>query len=73
MTTPLPTAPGCGCNEIKGKVDRLVTLVEHLAARVELALDDLLRQHESHRRVPELVARVEALEARVQGNGEVCE
>lgn len=63
---------GCGCNEIRGKMDRLVELVEHLTARVELALDDLLQQHESHRRVPELVARVEALEVRAArtGNGE---
>jgi hypothetical protein len=51
--------------DLHAKVDRLILLVEHLGARVELALDDLLAQHETHRRVPELEARVAALEARV--------
>lgn len=55
---------------LEQKVDKVLALVEHLAARVELAIDDLLAQHETHRRVPELEARVAALEARVAANGE---
>ena len=60
---------GCGCHGVKDRVQRLVELVEHLTARVELALDDLLAQHESHRKVPELEARIAALEARAASNG----
>lgn len=57
---------GCSCGE---KVDEVLGLVKHMSARLELALDDLLAQHESHRKVPELEARIAALEARAASNG----
>ena len=59
------TLPHADHHTTGDKLDRIEALLERLSARIELALTELLAQHEACRRVPGLEARIDALEARL--------